>query len=151
MNKISNDVIVCFDVDDTLIMWKGENYTADPKHVESLIRHAKRHHFVVVWSAGGVSWADQIVKELGLEPYVDQIMSKPRWYCDDKPADKWMERYYYDPKGRKESVNVGEHQECTGETRDNSIVSSRPLTCSVSLFPSLEEQGRRPGTKSEAV
>jgi hypothetical protein len=66
-------------------------------HVEQLKRHKARGHTVIVWSAGGWDWAKVAVKALGLEPYVDLVISKPTWIYDDKkaaefmPSSQWME------------------------------------------------------------
>lgn len=45
---------------------------------------------VIVWSAGGYKWAESVVKSLGLSLFVDVAMSKPTWYYDDIPCQKWM-------------------------------------------------------------
>lgn len=99
MKVLKTSKIVCFDVDDTLVMWKGSDYKPHQLHIDSLIRHAKREHYVIVWSAGGVDWAKKIVEELQLTQYVDLVCCKPAWYVDDKKADEWMERYYYPYEG----------------------------------------------------
>ncbi len=100
----TNSIVVCFDVDDTLVMWGRVNpdlrigdqeLTVNKRNVESLKRHFARGHHIIVWSAGGHIWAETIVKALGLQDHVHQVMDKPRWYVDDLPADKWMDRYYY--------------------------------------------------------
>jgi hypothetical protein len=41
-----------------------------------------------VWSAGGHEWAEKAVRMLGIEEYVDVVMSKPAWWIDDLPANK---------------------------------------------------------------
>lgn len=58
------------------------------KHIDQLIKHKMRGHPVVVWSAGGWDWAEAAVKALGIEQYVDLVISKPRWAYDDLPADR---------------------------------------------------------------
>lgn len=58
------------------------------KHIDQLIRHKMRGHTVVVWSAGGYDWAEQVVKTLQLEQYVDLVISKPKWIYDDVPANQ---------------------------------------------------------------
>lgn len=113
------------DVDDTLIMWnppkdetdiieitcptslvmiEGElvsagSWTAKLKphrtHIEQLKLHKSRGHLVVVWSAGGWDWAKAAVIALGIEDYVDVVMSKPTWAYDDKKPEEYMPKSYY--------------------------------------------------------
>jgi FMN phosphatase YigB (HAD superfamily) len=99
--------LVTFDCDDTLVSWKhypkiSKNSIAfnDPsgtvylnaikEHIEALKSHKLRGHTVIVWSAGGADWAEEVVKKLGLESYVDAIMSKPNWFYDDLSANEFM-------------------------------------------------------------
>lgn len=91
------------DVDDTLVLWRPvrpddwticlPNYgdvAVHEGHVNSLKQHHARGHTVVVWSQGGAAWARSVVEALGLEDYVDLVMSKPRWFYDDKPSNYFM-------------------------------------------------------------
>lgn len=64
-------------------------------HVEQLKKHKARGHFVCVWSAGGWEWAQAAVKALGLEQYVDLVISKPRWTYDDLQAEQFMPKSQY--------------------------------------------------------
>lgn len=117
--------IVYFDVDDTLVSWDyhhgfpGPNKLEfeDPsdgsvlyleiiqENIDALINHkAIRKHTVVVWSAGGADWAEEVVRKLCLSKYVDVIMSKPTWFYDDLPAGEFMEekdRKHLRLKGKK--------------------------------------------------
>lgn len=117
--------IVCYDVDDTLVMW-GSNFDSpyddngviDPKrkafidpydnstnyltphkkHIGLLKKHKGRGCMVVVWSAAGVKWAESIIKELGLEEYVDVVTTKPSKYVDDLPGSEILgTRIYLKP------------------------------------------------------
>ncbi len=90
-----------FDVDDTLVQWKDPagahsadkiaipfkdhtNYAHVNVHnVELLKKFCMRGHAVIVWSAGGVDWAEAVVKALGLEQYVHAVLSKPTYHIDD--------------------------------------------------------------------
>ena len=94
-----------FDVDETLVFWKTDFdpnddiiEAVDPylggqiiklvphhRHVNFLKRAKGQGRQVVVWSAGGAYWAKAVVEALGIEDYVDVIMSKPVAYCDDTP------------------------------------------------------------------
>lgn len=106
--KLEEPIVFC-DVDDTLVSWKtypkrGLNsiefedpFTQEvlylhaiPNHIEAIKAHKLRGHTVVVWSAGGAKWAEEVVKKLKLEKYVDAVMSKPNWFYDDLPASEFM-------------------------------------------------------------
>lgn len=64
-------------------------------HIEQLKKHKARGHFVCVWSAGGWEWAQAAVKALGLENYVDLVISKPTWTYDDLQAEEFMPKSKY--------------------------------------------------------
>lgn len=98
---------VFFDVDDTIVEWytcekdekdavyfKTNGHEFYKKAIMPNIRALKAHHraghLVVVWSSGGSSHAEIVVRTLGLENYVDLIITKPDYYYDDRPASKWM-------------------------------------------------------------
>lgn len=98
---------VYFDVDDTLLEWISCNKTdsnaikvrnnghtfykrALCANIEALKDHSHAGHVVIVWSAGGVEWATAVILSLGLEKYVDAILTKPDWYYDDKGAEHWL-------------------------------------------------------------
>jgi FMN phosphatase YigB (HAD superfamily) len=98
---------VYFDCDDTLLEWKtcsedeeGALRIENNGHafykkvisanVEALIDHSLAGHLVVVWSAGGSTWAETIIKALNIELYVDVILNKPDFYYDDKDPSHWM-------------------------------------------------------------
>lgn len=95
---ILSELVVMFDVDNTLIMEHAkdpdltytdvltgkENHCKIHKvHVEQVIKHKARGYFVIVWSGNGYKHAEQIVKALGLTDHVDMIMSKPIKHWDD--------------------------------------------------------------------
>lgn len=98
---------VYFDCDDTLLEWKTCNETTTGaikiennghefykkvifENVEALIDHSMAGHVIVVWSAGGSTWAETIVKALGIENYVDVVLNKPDFYYDDKDPSHWL-------------------------------------------------------------
>lgn len=58
--------------------------------IEQLKKHRLRQHTVLVWSAGGCAWAESAIRTLGLEQYVDVVISKPSWVYDDLPASEFM-------------------------------------------------------------
>lgn len=135
-NILKNDNVVFFDVDDTLVMWswpeQKDNETIvisaaeEPalhnirvwphkEHANRLKQFKARGQSVVVWSQGGWAWAKAVVEALGLQLYVDAIMTKPKWIFDDLPASAWLNeshRSYVDPvtgKTFRQSVFEPEH------------------------------------------
>jgi predicted phosphatase len=134
--KKPNDMVVMFDVDETLVLWDFSQEDAKDaivfdnfgvstlllphfKHIDQIKRHAARGHMVYVWSAGGVDWATEVVKTLGLEPYVHHIMCKPQWYYDDLRSDEFLpeiNRVYYNPKSKlEETVSYVNEEEYEGD------------------------------------
>lgn len=129
MKVIESNNMVCFDVDDTLVMWDipeshdHEAFMFDSfgyptrllphlKHVELLKQFKVRGHLVVVWSQGGHEWAAAVVKKLGIEEYVDMVMTKPKWIVDDLPPSAWTSRTYLDLEGKRlTSAFVPGHEE----------------------------------------
>lgn len=106
-----NEAILPVDIDGTLIthIHKPIYYTDDCLAVvdpldstkviyveanHAMIRLLKEEHHrgacIKVWSRGGWEWAQNVIKALELEQYVDEIMSKPRSYFDDLPIEKWL-------------------------------------------------------------
>lgn len=99
-----------FDVDETLILkspvktgdftielnYHGTIKYAKPinQHIEFLKSLFARGYEITVWSANGYDWATTVVKALNLEQYVSYTCTKPSFYCDDKPADKWMKQVF---------------------------------------------------------
>lgn len=115
--KLKDRFTVFYDCDDTLVMWKDkaeiENnpnvvyIKSDFKepfpvlvhldHVEQIKNHKRRGHQVVVWSYGGADYAEDIVKGLKLEEYVDVICCKPDIAYDDLPKEAIIQRQEYKP------------------------------------------------------
>src|ERR1022692_4616922 len=101
MHVIKGETLTAFDIDDTMIMWHSDcppeekisitcPYGGDTRlfkvhklHVEFLKKTKGRGNTVIVWSAAGVLWAEAVIKALGLEQYVDYILSKPTKIVDD--------------------------------------------------------------------
>lgn len=108
----SKGCVVCFDVDDTLVMWLSDaekqkrrielvafnnpltgrriKLVPNTHSIERLKKEKGKGNTVVVWSAGGYQWAKTVVKRLLLTDYVDLIMSKPLGYIDDLHCTEWM-------------------------------------------------------------
>lgn len=105
-----NELRVTIDVDDTLIAYKYNpelevvlscDYYGTPVkvtpmngNIDLLKSYKKRGYEVIVHSANGFAWADEVVNKLGLKEYVDEAATKPIKYVDDKPADQWMQQVY---------------------------------------------------------
>ena len=113
---VNQETVVPFDCDKTLIDYSTEG--AHPNQLikiglipgeEIIVARIEEHiqmmknmyaakMFVIVWSASGWEWAAHIVKKLGLTKYVSLVMSKPKFYVDDIPAESFMKRLYNYPK-----------------------------------------------------
>lgn len=116
MKTINNEHITFFDCDDTLVMHR-EHVTKNIVSIfcpiekkflileknTAMIRLLKeekaRGSHVIVWSRGGFAWAESVVKALGLEGHVHQVMTKPLVYFDDKDIREWLpHRIYLGPE-----------------------------------------------------
>lgn len=69
--------------------WK-ERLLPHRYHIEQLKKHKMRGHTIIVWSAGGWDWAAAVIKALGLENYVDLVISKPTWAYDDLQPNEFI-------------------------------------------------------------
>lgn len=74
------NVIVAFDIDGTL----ADNTAKHPKaneRIRSLLiaLHSFKNVDIIVWSGSGQLYAKQMVRELGLAPYVKLCMDKKHW------------------------------------------------------------------------
>lgn len=127
MIVIENDNTTYIDVDDTLVVWgKGhlpeaieisnyghvERMVPHQAHINFLKRQKTRGFAIIVWSQGGARWAHNVVKALGIEEYVDAVLTKPTVYVDDLRAEDFMTQriYFQDKKANPESGNVTEEQ-----------------------------------------
>lgn len=117
MKVINHESTIFFDVDDTLVMWgKAKKHekviaiTCPYSSQQEILRPHKGHikvlkdryirgSYIVVWSAAGYQWANAVVRALGIEAYVDQVMSKPQMYVDDKKAKDILGERLYIPYG----------------------------------------------------
>jgi FMN phosphatase YigB (HAD superfamily) len=121
MTTLNNQNVVVFDCDNTLLMWDKQHDKPGPGKIEikdpydsnvtlyltphqvhiRLLRQYKGRGFtVIVWTKAGALWAEQTVKVLGLEGYVDFAMTKPDKYVDDalKIEDIIGNRIYFEDK-----------------------------------------------------
>jgi len=100
---IKEELKCSFDVDNTLLMDTSSDKHGGPddtvtldyygqpriryrhqRHIELLKSHKKRGYFITVRSHNGYAWAEEAVKALGLEAYVDRIETKDQFTVDDK-------------------------------------------------------------------
>lgn len=96
-----------FDVDDTLvkpiegpsspmmgpfIQIRNQYFLINVRVIADLRLCKVRGHQAVVWSQGGATWAATVVRELGLEPYVDFVIAKPSWFIDDRKAEDILDK-----------------------------------------------------------
>lgn len=112
---LESDRVLFCDVDDTLLTFnfraedtertimigpEGFRKAALPmlKNINSLKNARTRGHGVVVWSQGGYAWAKAVVEALGLNEYVDFIVTKPNWIYDDLPVEAWMGHRFFQPE-----------------------------------------------------
>lgn len=111
----NNSHVVAFDVDQTLVMWDETPYEPGPgklkfimpgnnktvylkpheKHLFTLKTYKPRGFQVIVWSAAGSAWVQEVIKVLGIEKNVDIGMSKLSLYYDDLPADQILGQHLY--------------------------------------------------------
>jgi|ERR1019366_275061 FMN phosphatase YigB (HAD superfamily) len=113
MIVFKTDQVMCYDIDDTIIMWNLEdksknipiedayikgvfNYvTPNENHIDLMKKHKARGMTIIVWSAGGVEHAESVIKALKLEEFVDAVFSKPSGYVDDLDVSEWIGRRIY--------------------------------------------------------
>lgn len=105
------ELIIPFDVDSTLIHdiehishhprgitfdYYGMPRYAVPnlKHIELLKAYKQRGAYIRVHSGNGHTWAEEVIKKLKLEEYVDEIETKAMKYVDDIPFDQFTQRIY---------------------------------------------------------
>lgn len=104
-----------FDVDDTLVCWNLSEFERDQhqeiqgprgtvvivpnkKNMNLLIKLAKIGWYIRVQSGSGVEWAQAIVEQLGLKPYVDEVAAKPLGNTDDQaPGDGLAYQVFREP------------------------------------------------------
>lgn len=113
--------IISYDCDDTLIMWNENSHQPfdgcvqvqcphdnaityhrpHKRHIAFLKKQKAKGYTVVVWSSAGTGWASAVVKALGIEQYVDIVMSKPQKWVDDEtnPANVLGTRIYLSESG----------------------------------------------------
>lgn len=121
MKTFNSEIVTAFDCDETLVMWSWDaehdkdaieimqpmengplsfnKLVPNKPVIERLKGHAAQGHTIIVWSAGGGSWAEAVVKALDLEKFVSACMSKPQFFYDDLPAVEWLSevnRYHLD-------------------------------------------------------
>lgn len=116
MKTIRSEYIVPVDVDSTLVLPNESKYSgrevkvydavtksyitmkAHEPNIRLLTEERYRGAVILVWSRGGYEWAENVVKALELEGFVDFVMSKPLTYIDDLDVQNWLShRVWLDP------------------------------------------------------
>lgn len=128
MQVLNSTKLIFVDIDDTLVIWAGSDYTPHPLHIESIKKFYKRGHTLIAWSAGGATWAARVVRELNLEQYFWAAIGKPDWFLDDKTSSEFM------PELNRVYFPLTEYTEDT-------IVKSRRDWSQVSKFVTSKEEG----------
>lgn len=88
MEQLNKDkTTVAFDVDGTLLHPSNDHPRED---MVTLLKLLSQRCNIVVWSGGGQNYANQVVHQLGLAPYVDLVTAKndqvePHIAFDDEP------------------------------------------------------------------
>lgn len=105
-----NELLIYVDVDETIIFSCEEmhpesvivNYynvlkwvRPHKKHIKFLKSLKTRGYHVVIHSANGWRWAEEIVRTFELSEYVDEIKTKPIKYIDDQPVVNWFGQQIY--------------------------------------------------------
>lgn len=118
MRIIRNEKTVFCDIDETLIHHIQQSLIGHKDEIlvpdtirggnikvlknNNNIRLLEEEHFrgshIVVWSRGGWQWAEAVINALDLASKVDDIMTKPLVYIDDKDVSEWLPyRIYLKP------------------------------------------------------
>lgn len=119
MKIISSEQNVMWDIDDTLVITEtsgpydlilfnpnkecNEGLMIHHEHVKQLKSHKNRGFNNIVWSGNGYSWAKIVIDALGLNEYVDLIMTKPQKFFDDLPAEQVLVNRVYIPFKEKQN------------------------------------------------
>lgn len=103
-----NELVTYVDIDGTLcnklptqmdmsnVVYKADYYgTVHPiqplwKNIDFVKTLKSRGWHIVINSHNGFQWAENVVRALGLEDYVDEVKTKSFKYIDDVPCEKWM-------------------------------------------------------------
>lgn len=105
--RILNEKLLMVDCDDTAVLWDTSSYsdleTVDvlcygrisvlkkhQKNINLVIKFAKLGYGIIMWSQTGAEWAEAVGIAIGLDHYVLQYLTKPRYYLDDMDCTHWM-------------------------------------------------------------
>ncbi len=105
---VTREEPVYCDVDKTLCFSHEGNIKVDYYGEERLIRphvehisflkslHSRGYH-IKVHSHNGVEWAANVIRALGLEDYVHEVLNKPFKIIDDQDPKSWLPHTVYIP------------------------------------------------------
>jgi phosphoserine phosphatase len=114
MKVIEKNKIICFDVDETLII---HDYPAEVQHcvmefndsgfkqfrvpnfamIDALKKNHAQGHHIIVWSQNGYEWVKEVTSKLKLTKYIHYGMCKPDFIFDDLRPEEFMKRAYIKP------------------------------------------------------
>lgn len=109
MKVIEGENNIFFDIDGTLVLYQvahsknmveldyyGEKRVLIPheQHVSFLKACKARGFNIFLWSNNGYRWAKEAAIKLGLEPYVDFVLSKPQKIVDDEKVSRWLKTIF---------------------------------------------------------
>ena len=104
MKVLKENDISSFDVDGTLVVWPKDpnkekfgtiefDYGNEKVYLYPHLPHIRflkncklRGDYIEVWSKNNYAWAEQVIRKLKLEEYVDLVRSKPVRHIDDKQS-----------------------------------------------------------------
>jgi FMN phosphatase YigB (HAD superfamily) len=106
---VKNEAIICFDIDETLLMpekgdgtdvfvkYNGRVEKRNPhrKHIQFLKDNYFRGFTIYLWSGNGAEWCAAASDALGLDEYVDHVMAKPIKIVDDLDPSEWLPKRIY--------------------------------------------------------
>lgn len=96
-------ITIAFDVDGTLIDENGETYWRQTELLRLLSRF--KNIEIIVWSGGGKSYAESIVRKLNLEKYVKRCADKNHLGKDENG------KHIFDPE-LKPDIAIDDIQDC---------------------------------------
>ncbi len=68
------------------------------RHIELLKARHAIGDTILVWSANGIAWAEEVVERLGLAHLVHYAADKPTGMFDDKDVADWAPRVWLEDK-----------------------------------------------------
>jgi len=104
-SRLFTDPTIFSDIDGTLVIWHQEDHleaipfncygteyklVPNKENIKKLKEFHNKGYTVIVWSAAGSGWCQEVVKKLKLKKYVKYCVSKPEYFLDDLKAEKFL-------------------------------------------------------------